>query len=104
MLVFQTEYKWDSVINDYIASGESNRAFSMYKRMQQQFLYPSEQTLLALLNSCIKRKDLENGCEIHADILQMDVLKTNTHLGNLLLSMYVKCGSLVKAQKVFDML
>eukprot|EP00250_Pteridium_aquilinum_P016441 c23104_g4_i2 orf=810-1463(+) len=103
-LAFKSECAWNSLITNYLKCGESKHAFFMYDKMRQQSLHPCEQTYLALLKACIKQKDVERGCEIHTEIFKKGVLKTNAYLGNVLVDMYSKCGSLVSAQEVFDML
>ena len=45
---------------------------------------------------------MESGELIHHHILQKDLLRSNAFLGNGLVDMYSKCGSLVNAKKVFD--
>ena len=64
--------------------------------------YPNFKAFLALLRACIKIKDLEKGCEIHAEIARTMFLQTNIYIGSSLVDMYLKCGSVSKAQEVFD--
>ena len=66
--------------------------------------YPNFKAFLALLRACIKIKDLEKGCEIHAEIARTMFLQTNIYIGSSLVDMYLKCGSVSKAQEVFDRL
>lgn len=49
-------------------------------------------------------KDAEQGRVLHADISTQGFLKTDVYVGCALVDMYAKCGSLAKAQDVFDML
>eukprot|EP00250_Pteridium_aquilinum_P009366 c18623_g2_i1 orf=439-903(+) len=64
--------------------------------------FPDRSTLLDLIKACSKQKDLDTGSRIHADILERGLLRKDISLGNALLSMYVKCGTLAKAQETFD--
>ncbi|KAI5083629.1 hypothetical protein GOP47_0003372 [Adiantum capillus-veneris] len=54
------------------------------------------------LKDCAKRKDLYQGSRIHADICDSGLLEKNAYLGNMLVTMYVKCGASVRAKEVFD--
>lgn len=59
---------------------------------------------LASLKDCIRLKDLEGGCAVHRALDQNGLLHTNPFMCSKLVDMYVKCGSLSKAQEVFDTL
>ncbi|KAI5081354.1 hypothetical protein GOP47_0004537, partial [Adiantum capillus-veneris] len=54
------------------------------------------------LTNCAKKKDLYQGTRIHAHIRDSGLLEKNTYLGNIIISMYVKCGAFVRAQQVVD--
>jgi pentatricopeptide repeat protein len=41
---------------------------------------------------------------MHVEVVRKGLLRTNPFVGNALVDMYAKCGSLVKAREVFDML
>ncbi|KAI5081355.1 hypothetical protein GOP47_0004538 [Adiantum capillus-veneris] len=59
-------------------------------------------SLVSLLKDCAKKKDLYQGTRIHAYIRDSGLLGKNTHLGNTLVSMFIKCGALIRAQQVID--
>ncbi|KAI5073975.1 hypothetical protein GOP47_0011988, partial [Adiantum capillus-veneris] len=59
-------------------------------------------TLVASLKACAKRKDLDKGSKLHADIVKMRLHEKNHYISSALISMYAKCGALEKAQEVFD--
>ena len=61
-------------------------------------------TFVALLKVCAKKKDLCEGRRLHIEILRKGLLQKNSYLGSSLISMYVKCGMLAKAQEVLDTL
>ncbi|KAI5082665.1 hypothetical protein GOP47_0002408 [Adiantum capillus-veneris] len=58
--------------------------------------------LVAQLKACAQQKDLNRGGRLHVEISRKGFLKNNIFVGSALVSMYAKCGALVKAQKVFD--
>ncbi|XP_057843541.2 putative pentatricopeptide repeat-containing protein At3g23330 [Cryptomeria japonica] len=60
-------------------------------------------TYLQLLQSCIAKKALSEGKQIHSHINDKGfIFSTNTLLQNKLLNMYDKCGRLVYARNVFE--
>ena len=61
---------------------------------------------VGLLKDCAKKKDLQHGSALHADILERRILhgKSGPYVGSALISMYAKCGALAKAQEVLETL
>ena len=71
-----------------------------FEEMKSEGFSPSSITFLCLLRACASIQALTRGREMHVQIgglLMKDVV-----LGNALVDMYCKCGSLEKAQEVFD--
>eukprot|EP00250_Pteridium_aquilinum_P003632 c1393_g1_i1 orf=632-1195(+) len=54
--------------------------------------------LIALLQACVKHRDLDRGSEIHNAIVRRGLLE-NIFIGSTLVSMYAKCGILAKARE-----
>eukprot|EP01018_Ginkgo_biloba_P034725 Gb_12551 [translate_table: standard] len=59
-------------------------------------------TYVCLLQSCLKKKTLPEGKLVHAHIIQTGFECRDIHLGNTVVNMYAKCGSLMNARRVFD--
>eukprot|EP01018_Ginkgo_biloba_P031724 Gb_04381 [translate_table: standard] len=57
-------------------------------------------TYVSLLQDCINKKTLPDGKLVHAHIIQTGFRCQDIFLGNTLLNMYVKCGSLGNARRV----
>ncbi|MCO5610208.1 hypothetical protein L7F22_064444 [Adiantum nelumboides] len=57
---------------------------------------------LSSLKTCAKKKDLNQGCRIRANIHHSGLLEKSAFLANTIVSMYVKCGALIRAQEVVD--
>eukprot|EP00250_Pteridium_aquilinum_P030127 c406_g1_i1 orf=3-665(-) len=79
------------------------------KQQQEMFIANDGQhgksyhiTLVTSLKACAKQKDLQRGISIHADIVRRGLLETNVFVGSSLVNLYVKCGTLEKAQHVFN--
>lgn len=58
----------------------------------------------AALKVCAKLKDLDGGLWLHCHVVESGLLETNPFVGCALVSMYAKCGSLIKAEQVFKKL
>ena len=76
-------------------------SFQAYNRMLQECYLPNESTLLSLLSSFSRSTDMVYGKFLHSLAMEGD-LNSHVILGNAIISMYVKCSVLVKAQEVFD--
>ena len=59
-------------------------------------------SLVNMLKSCGKNKDLRKGRRLHDDILRKGLLGKNPYVASSLVNMYAKCGSLTKAQELLD--
>ncbi|KAH7416131.1 hypothetical protein KP509_14G076900 [Ceratopteris richardii] len=104
LLSSKSECSWNALINGYVRSGEFNRALILYKHMLEDSKHPSSFTFVALLRVCTRKKDLNTGRDLHAGIAKEGLLQSNVFVGNALIDMYAKCGSLREAQEVFDVL
>ena len=58
--------------------------------------------IVALVKACAKKKDLCNGTRLHDEILKRGLLGKSPFLASTLISMYARCGVLVKAQSVLE--
>lgn len=67
----------------------------------QRSILSESKTYALLLQECARCKDLSQGKGIHAHITHTG-FQSDTFIGNNLISMYVKCGSLEDARQVFD--
>ena len=82
---------------------ESNRAFELFEKMQDEHVHPSIFTFVALLKACAKVKNMKKGRELHIEITKHSY-ERDPHVGNILIDMYAKCGSLTEAHYIFTSL
>ncbi|KAH7441274.1 hypothetical protein KP509_03G031800 [Ceratopteris richardii] len=59
---------------------------------------------VALLKLCTKEGDLQRGIDLHKQINELGLARTNVFVGSSLVTLYARCGAMQKAQEVFDML
>lgn len=72
-----------------------------YNILQIANNYQDLSTCIHLLQDCIKKNIFTEGRAIHAHMNKKGFME-DRFLGNTLMNMYVKCGSLVDARRVFD--
>ncbi|KAF5208231.1 Pentatricopeptide repeat-containing protein [Thalictrum thalictroides] len=92
---------WNSMISGYVQSKDYKRALDLFREMQISGVEVTEVTLTSVLGACAETGDLMIGREIH-EFLKQKQLTIEGYLGNALVDMYAKCGSLNTARKVFD--
>ncbi|KAJ7568858.1 hypothetical protein O6H91_01G050800 [Diphasiastrum complanatum] len=100
-----------SRVSDSLGNGENvskpcqerrlKEALHLVELMVQQNIQAPISTYACLLKGCTRRKALAEGRRVHALIVQRG-LDSNIILGNALVNMYAKCGSVLDARQVFD--
>ena len=92
---------WTALIEGYAQHGQCEEAFEVFSQMQQAGLKPDQITYLSILNACVCPTALERGKDVHAHIIDAG-FRSHVWVGNALINMYAKCGSVKDAQLVFD--
>ncbi|KAI5652827.1 hypothetical protein M9H77_30014 [Catharanthus roseus] len=92
---------WNTMISGYVLRGEYLRAFEMYEEMRSRGDYPNKVTMLSLVSACADSGALDVGEKLHCSILEMDQGEMSSVMGNALIDMYAKCGSIKKALQAF---
>ncbi|KAK8498284.1 hypothetical protein V6N11_013227 [Hibiscus sabdariffa] len=92
---------WNSIIVGYSLNGEVENVFHIFRRIWDFNLRPNSITLVSILPICTKIGTLRYGKEIHAHATRSG-LGSAVSVGNALIDMYCKCGSLELAFRVFN--
>lgn len=92
---------WNSMISGYAQNGYPEEALQLFREMQCERVEPNWITVTALLPACGYVGVVRQGKEIHAYVIKSEI-KADVLLGNALIDMYAKCGSIEIACKVFD--
>ncbi|CAA7055071.1 unnamed protein product [Microthlaspi erraticum] len=92
---------WKVMIKAYERKGFELEALDLFGEMQRDGVKPSFPSLISVLSVCGSLASLQHGREVHAHLVrcQFDV---DVYVASVLMTMYVKCGELVKAKLVFD--
>ncbi|KAL9329437.1 hypothetical protein ACSQ67_004440 [Phaseolus vulgaris] len=93
---------WNTMIGGYSQNSLPNEALELFLDMQKQ-LKPNDITIACVLPACAGLAALEKGRELHGHILRKGYF-SDLHVACALVDMYVKCGLVVLAQKLFDMI
>jgi pentatricopeptide repeat protein len=92
---------WTAMILGYANCGQGEKALQLFQQMQQEGVQPNPVTFLGVLNACTSTVALEEGRQAHEKIIQSGC-ELDVFVGNSLIDMYVKCGSMEDAWRVFN--
>ncbi|XP_041002331.1 pentatricopeptide repeat-containing protein At3g56550 [Juglans microcarpa x Juglans regia] len=92
---------WNSMISCYSQAGFHHEALKVYDRMKNETTGLDGFTLVGLLSSCAHVGALNFGVHLHGIALEEGFVE-NIYVGNALIDMYAKCGSLDDALHVFN--
>jgi pentatricopeptide repeat protein len=92
---------WNALISGYAEEDCLEDALSCFQQMQTEGLIPNDVTFICILKACGKRRGIEKGEQIHAEIVRCGLLK-NIVLATALVDMYAKCGIPSKGLRVLD--
>ncbi|KAA8530387.1 hypothetical protein F0562_005096 [Nyssa sinensis] len=92
---------WNAMIAGYVLCGSHKQAVEMFEEMKCVGERPDEVTMLSLLSACSDSGALDVGEKIHCALLEICSGHLSIVLGNVIIDMYAKCGSIEKALEVF---
>lgn len=92
---------WSAMIKTYERHGFELEALRLFALMQSQGVKPNFPSLISILSVCSSLASLDHGRQIHGQLVRT-LCDTDVYVGSVLITMYVKCGDLVKAKTVFD--
>ncbi|KAH7427091.1 hypothetical protein KP509_10G029900 [Ceratopteris richardii] len=95
---------WTVLIGGYIDLGYGKEALECFENMRNEGIFPTAATYVCVLKTCGELRNKDMGIKIHAEIEKLGLLDGELAVGGSLVDMYIKCGSLEKAQKVFQKL
>ncbi|XP_057976215.1 pentatricopeptide repeat-containing protein At1g11290, chloroplastic [Malania oleifera] len=96
----RTVVSWNSMIDGYVQSGDSEEALSLFQKMLKEGVEPTNVTIMEALQACADLVDLAQGIYIHK-LLDKLKLQSDVSVMNSLISMYSKCKKVDIAAKLF---
>jgi pentatricopeptide repeat protein len=94
-------FSWNMKLAKYVKDGRPEKAMQLFQQMQQEGMSPDTFTFVQVINACAGLGALENGRLVHDQLIQSGC-ESNIFLGNSLVDMYAKCGSIEDAWRVFN--
>ncbi|XP_077211626.1 putative pentatricopeptide repeat-containing protein At3g15930 [Tasmannia lanceolata] len=91
---------WTAMIDGYLRANRFKEALGIFREMQAAKIRPDEFTMVSILTACAHLGALEVGEWIRVYI-NKNKIKTDVFVGNALIDMYSKCGSIENAIEVF---
>ncbi|KAG0592855.1 hypothetical protein KC19_1G285400 [Ceratodon purpureus] len=92
---------WNVMIGAYAEHGRGHEAYDLYLQMQGEGCEPDAITYLSILNACASAGALEWVKKVHRHALDAG-RELDVRVGNALVHMYAKSGSIDDARVVFD--
>eukprot|EP00253_Pinus_taeda_P019299 PITA_19299 len=89
------------MISGYAQNGWFDKDLELFRQMRVSSMKPHPNTFASVLPTCSNLATLEHGRVVHADIIKGG-LQPNTFVGNALINLYAKCGTIEDAYIVFD--
>uniref|UniRef100_A0A1D1YD09 Pentatricopeptide repeat-containing protein At3g24000, mitochondrial n=1 Tax=Anthurium amnicola TaxID=1678845 RepID=A0A1D1YD09_9ARAE len=99
----KNEVSWNALIAGFVRKGETETSIKNFREMQRTEFKASHFTYSSILGACSHMGALEQGKWVHACLVKSGC-KLTAFVGNTLLDMYAKSGSIDDARKVFDRL
>ena len=100
-MVHRDVVAWNVMIGGLAQHGFGHEAFSLFLQMQRGGFVPNAITYVSILSACASAGALEWVKEVHRHALRAG-LESDVRVGNALVHMYAKSGSIDEARLVFD--
>ncbi|KAM0947566.1 putative tetratricopeptide-like helical domain superfamily, DYW domain-containing protein [Dioscorea sansibarensis] len=93
---------WSAMIKVYERSGFDLEALDTFRLMQKAGVCPNYPSIISILAVCASMAILDHGRQVH-EVMVRYCYDADVFAVSALITMYVRCGNLAKAKKVFDM-
>ncbi|KAJ1402684.1 Tetratricopeptide-like helical domain superfamily [Sesbania bispinosa] len=94
---------WTTIMGGYVKVGDAAEVFDLFNQMQHQSIGIDFIVLLNLISCCIQVGELLLASSVHSLVLKCGCDGEDS-IENLLITMYAKCGNLISARRIFDLI
>lgn len=94
---------WNAMISGYAQNGLATHVLELYREMELSGIHPDPVTLVGVLSSCAHLGAIGVGSMVEQKMKSRG-FGGNPFLNNCLINMYARCGNLVKARAIFDLM
>ncbi|XP_006363265.1 putative pentatricopeptide repeat-containing protein At5g13230, mitochondrial [Solanum tuberosum] len=95
------DVSWNTIIVGHVQCGDGEKALALFIDMHEAQVRASSVTYSSLLRACATLAALEPGLQIHSFTIKT-IYDQDLAVGNALVDMYAKCGSIKDARLVFE--
>eukprot|EP00250_Pteridium_aquilinum_P034384 c750_g1_i1 orf=3-1277(+) len=95
-------YTWQAIISAHLQQEENSSALFLYHQMQHLGTQPNKFIYTSALKVCTVLRDIQQGVDIHSRMIKSGS-EMDQFVESALVDMYMKCGNLDEARKVFDL-
>ncbi|CAN1326033.1 Pentatricopeptide repeat-containing protein At4g30700 [Linum perenne] len=99
----KTLASWNAMISGYTQNGLTEAAVSLFQVMQMSQVSPNPVTVTSILSACAQLGALSLGQWVHG-LIRNNNFESNIYVSTALIDMYAKCGSIVEARRLFDLI
>ncbi|XP_059435312.1 pentatricopeptide repeat-containing protein At4g14820 [Corylus avellana] len=92
---------WSAMISGYAESDQPQESLNLFNEMQVLGIKPDQITMLSVISACAHLGALDQAKWIHLYV-DKSGFGGDLRVGNALIDMYAKCGSLERARLVFE--
>lgn len=92
---------WSAMIKVYERKGFELEALHLFSLMQREGIRPNFPSMISILSVCGSLASLDHGRQVHAQLVRSQ-FDSDVYISSVLITMYIKCGDLLKARSVFD--
>ncbi|MED6123815.1 hypothetical protein PIB30_053027 [Stylosanthes scabra] len=92
---------WNAMIAGYSQNNKPKESLKLFHEMIAAGVVPSEHTLVSVLSACGQLSCLNLGQWIHHHFVNEKKVHLSVTMGNAIIDMYAKCGSIDAAAEVF---
>lgn len=103
----KVEVAWNAMISGYVHHGFYESAFKMFRKMHSRGILKDEYTYTSIISASSNAGLFKYGRQLHAYILKTEVQPSVDFLlsvNNALVTLYSKCGKMVEAREIFNMM
>ncbi|KAH7423042.1 hypothetical protein KP509_12G036800 [Ceratopteris richardii] len=93
---------WTTLMTGYVLEGHGEEALRLYERMKETTCLPNAATFLGILKACSSMQAVQQGLQVHSEIISDGSLEKDMVVGTAIIDMYAKCSMMMEAQDVFD--
>jgi pentatricopeptide repeat protein len=94
-------FSWNKKLAKCVKDEQAEKAMQLFQQIQQEGMSPDKFTFVQVINACAGLGALEDGRLVHEQVIQSGC-ESDFFVGNSLVDMYAKCGSLKDAWRVFN--